>query len=81
LGDLVTHSLDEYERLALRLATDPSLLDAVRARLRQPTRPHPLFDIDRHGRNIESAFATMWDIHQRGEKPRSFSMEPPQATK
>ncbi len=34
LPELVTHSLNEYEALALRLASDPSLLSAFRHRLR-----------------------------------------------
>jgi predicted O-linked N-acetylglucosamine transferase (SPINDLY family) len=75
LPDLVTTNLDDYEALALRLATDPSLLDSHRKRLAGVRASAPPFDPDRLRRQIESAYETMWDIWRRGEKPRSFSVE------
>jgi predicted O-linked N-acetylglucosamine transferase (SPINDLY family) len=76
LPELVTHSLDEYEALALRLATDGSLLRGFRERLEQNRPRFPLFDTDRFCRHIEAAYTTMWERWQRGESPRSFSVEP-----
>jgi hypothetical protein len=35
-----------------------------------------LFDTDRFRRHIESAYVTMWEIWQRGEKPRAFEVGP-----
>jgi protein O-GlcNAc transferase len=35
-----------------------------------------LFDGERFRRHIEAAYATMWDIHRRGERPRNFRVEP-----
>jgi predicted O-linked N-acetylglucosamine transferase (SPINDLY family) len=76
LPELVTHSLEEYEALALRLATDPPLLHAFRDRLARNRLSFPLFDSVRFCRHIESAFTTMWELWQRGEQPRSFRVEP-----
>jgi len=76
LPELVTSDLVEYEALALRLATDAELLRGFRHRLEQNRSTHPLFDTDRFRRHIESAYTTMWEIQQRGESPRSFSVEP-----
>jgi protein O-GlcNAc transferase len=76
LPDLVTHNLDAYEALALRLATDPSLLRGFKERLKQNRLVHPLFDSDRYRRHIESAYETMWGLWQRGESPRSFAVDP-----
>jgi protein O-GlcNAc transferase len=76
LPELVTHSLDDYEALALRLATDPPLLVELRERLAQNQRRFPLFDTSRYRRQIEAAYSTMWEIWQRGERPRSFSIDP-----
>jgi protein O-GlcNAc transferase len=76
LPKLATRDLHEYEALALRLATDASLLRGLRHRLEQNRVTCPLFDTDRFRRHIESAYATMWEIHQRGESPQSFSVEP-----
>jgi protein O-GlcNAc transferase len=76
LPELVTSDLGEYEALALRLATDASLLRGLRHRLAQNRAACPLFDTDRFRRHIEGAYTTMWELQQRGESPRSFSVEP-----
>jgi predicted O-linked N-acetylglucosamine transferase (SPINDLY family) len=74
LPDLVTRSLEEYEALALRLATDPLRLRALRDRLEHNRLSFPLFDSIRFCRHIESAFTSMWELWQRGERPRSFGV-------
>jgi predicted O-linked N-acetylglucosamine transferase (SPINDLY family) len=76
LPELVTASLGAYEDLALALATDPRRLHALRDRLARDRATAPLFDIDRFRRHIESAYATMLDLHRRGEKPASFAVAP-----
>jgi predicted O-linked N-acetylglucosamine transferase (SPINDLY family) len=76
LPELVTRSLEEYETLALRLATDTSLLRRFRERLEQNRLVYPLFDTDRYRRHIETAYAKMWELWQCGEQPRSFNVEP-----
>jgi predicted O-linked N-acetylglucosamine transferase (SPINDLY family) len=76
LPELVTNDLDEYEALALRLARDPPLLQSIRRRLEQNRLSAPLFDTDRFRRHIEAAYTTMWEMHRRGESPRSFRVEP-----
>jgi len=75
LPELVTHSIKDYEALALRLAKDPSLLEGYRNRLATNRLTHPLFDTDRFRRHIEAAYLQMWEIWQRGEQPRSFAVE------
>jgi protein O-GlcNAc transferase len=72
LPELVASSLDEYEALILKLATDPSFLQSIRRKLEQNRFSYPLFDTDRFRRHIEAAYLTAWDIWQRGESPRSF---------
>jgi predicted O-linked N-acetylglucosamine transferase (SPINDLY family) len=76
LPELATHSLDEYERLALRLARDPFALRDLKQRLEQNRATSPLFDTDRLRHHIEAAYRTMWETWQRGEVPRSFSVAP-----
>jgi len=76
LPELVTRSLDEYEALALKLATDPVLIASVRQKLDGARKTCPLFNTDRLRRHIESAYMTMRDIAQRGEPPRGFAVEP-----
>jgi predicted O-linked N-acetylglucosamine transferase (SPINDLY family) len=76
LPELVVHSLAAYQSLALRLAADQRLLAEVRHKLARNRDRFPLFDTDRFRRHVESAYQTMWDIHQRGEKPRAFAVAP-----
>jgi protein O-GlcNAc transferase len=76
MPELVTSSLDEYEALALRLATHPEEMRRVRRRLADNLPTCPLFDTDRFRRHIETAYVTMLDLHRRGEKPRSFAVDP-----
>jgi predicted O-linked N-acetylglucosamine transferase (SPINDLY family) len=76
LPELATNDLGEYEALALRLATDASLLGGFRHRLAQNRATCPLFDTDRFRRHIENAYTTMCELQRRGENPRSFSVEP-----
>jgi protein O-GlcNAc transferase len=76
LPELVTRSLEEYEALALKLATEPSLLRGFRDRLERNRRTHPLFDTDRLRRHIEAAYTRMWELWQSGEGPRSFAVDP-----
>jgi protein O-GlcNAc transferase len=58
-SELVTHSIEDYEALALRLAKDPSLLEGYRNRLAKNRLTHPLFDIDRFRCHIEAAYLQM----------------------
>ncbi len=76
MPDLVTHDLEDYERLALRIAIEPALLQELRERLRRNRLSYPLFDADRYRRSVETAYVRMWEYWQRGEAPTSFTVEP-----
>ena len=76
LPELVTQTLDEYEALALQLATERSLLVQTRKKLEANRLAFPLFDTNRLRRQIEQAFEQMWEIFQSGEAPRPISIPP-----
>ena len=76
LPELITHTLADYQSLAIRLATDPQLLRGIKQKLAHNRDKAPLFNTERFRRHIECAYITMWDIHQRGEKPRAFAVAP-----
>ena len=76
LPELVTKTLQEYEALARKLISEPGLLHSVKRKLEYNRAHCPLFDSDRFRRHVETAYATMWDIHRRGQSPRSFRVEP-----
>ncbi len=76
LPELITHSLPDYEALALRLARDGALLTAIKQKLARNRDTHPLFDTGRFTRHIEAAYTSMWERCQRGEPPESFAVAP-----
>lgn len=73
LPELVTHSLDDYQALALRLATEPEALAALRARL-AGVRSSPLFDTPRFARHLEQAYRAMWQLHTAGKTPQAMDI-------
>lgn len=64
--ELITHSLDEYESLALRLALSPNELGAMRQRIRGNKTSCSLFDTAGFCRNLEAAYIAMWRQTQLG---------------
>jgi protein O-GlcNAc transferase len=75
LEELITQSLEDYESLALKLAEDQSLLDAVRERT-ESSHQGPLFDTTLFARHLEAAYTQMWKRLHRGEQPTGFAVEP-----
>ncbi len=69
LPELVARTADEYEALALALATDRERLAAVRARLDSRRRESPFFDAGLFARHLEAAFAAMHERRCRGLAP------------
>ena len=74
LPELIAHSLEEYESLALRLSKSPEELAALRAKLAQNRTTEPLFDTPRSVRNFENAYRRMWDCFLAGEAPRQIDV-------
>ena len=75
LPELVTHSLTEYEALALQLATEPDRLATLRTRLAEQRDSCALFDTERFRLHLESAYTTMVERHRQGLAPQSFAVQ------
>lgn len=76
MPELVTHSLAQYEELALALAGSPARLASLKGQLAHNKTSTALFDTERFCRNVEAAFGEMWRVSEAGEQPSSFSIEP-----
>ena len=76
LPELVTTSLETYEAVALRLATEPGRLAALRQRLVRNRSTMPLFDIASITREVEAAYARMWETWRAGRPPAGFAISP-----
>jgi len=59
LPDLITADMAEYESAALRIATHPDELSALRSRLRNNRQTHPLFDMASFTHDLEKVLASV----------------------
>lgn len=75
LPELVTASLEEYEAVAVRLASDCGELESINQKLRANRDRYPLFNTQQFCRDLESAYLSMWERFQRGEPATGFSVK------
>ena len=69
LPELITRTREEYERIAIDLATYPTELALIRAKLAQNRLTTPLFDTQLFTRQLESAYEAMYKRHRAGLPP------------
>lgn len=74
LPELITRTLDEYEKLAVRLAGNQGELQIIRKKLERNRLSEPLFDTPRFARNLEKAYKKMWEIFLAGERPHQIKV-------
>ena len=69
LPELITHSLEEYKSLAIKLATEPEELKKIKDKLEINRLKMPLFDTNLFCRNLESAYNKVYQRNQNGSTP------------
>ncbi len=74
LPELVTHSTEDYEALALALARDRERLAGLRGKLAQNRLSSPLYDTDLFRKSIETAYLRMMEMSLQGLAPQSFAV-------
>lgn len=74
LPELAVRDLDEYERLACRLATHNEELAELKARLARNRHSSPLFATERYVKHLEMAYLAMGERHRAGLVPASFDV-------
>lgn len=74
LPELITNSLEEYEALALRLASNRAELDRLKLKLNSVRQSAPLFDTATYACNLEAAFSHMMRLHSEGRSPEAFAV-------
>jgi protein O-GlcNAc transferase len=66
LPELIAHSIEEYQAIAVETALDSQRLAGLRRKLAQNRHTEPLFDTVRSARNLEQAYKRMWQNFQSG---------------
>jgi predicted O-linked N-acetylglucosamine transferase (SPINDLY family) len=67
--ELIAHSSEEYEHLAVEIAKNPETLRAMKKKLTERRRSTPLFDTELFTRQIEAAYIAMYERYQAGLAP------------
>lgn len=76
LNDMVTSSMEEYIKLAILLANNPSEIESARRRLCENIKTKPLFDTERTIENLEIAYEEMWGVFKSNQAPRLIRVRP-----
>ncbi|HOI90430.1 MAG TPA: FkbM family methyltransferase [Candidatus Rifleibacterium sp.] len=69
LPELITENYEDYEKLALKLATDREFLTSCKNRLAANLEQLQPFSTDRYCRHLEAAYLQMWQRYQAGQAP------------
>ncbi|XP_041632493.1 UDP-N-acetylglucosamine--peptide N-acetylglucosaminyltransferase 110 kDa subunit isoform X2 [Drosophila kikkawai] len=71
--ELIAHTREEYQDIAIRLGTKREYLKAVRAKVWKARVESPLFDCLQYAKGLEVLFLRMWERFKNGELPDHIS--------
>jgi len=74
LPELVTSTAQEYEELAVDLATNRGKMAALKSKLAHNRSTMPLFDTQLFTRHLERSYEAMYERHKRGLPPAHISV-------
>ena len=69
LPELITSTQEDYEKLAVELATNPERLEAIKKKLERNRLTTPLFDTKLFTKHIEDAYTQMLERYHAGLAP------------
>jgi predicted O-linked N-acetylglucosamine transferase (SPINDLY family) len=75
LPELITSTPEEYEALAIELATNPKKLKSIKDKLAKNLSTAPLYNTKLFTKNLESAFTQMYERHHGGLEPDHIYVE------
>ena len=75
LPDLIAHSGEEYEALAIELALNRERLQAIREELQRNRLTTPLFDTALYTKHLEAAYKAMYQRYQAGLPPDHIDVQ------
>jgi predicted O-linked N-acetylglucosamine transferase (SPINDLY family) len=75
LPELITSSAEEYEALAIELATNPEKLKVIKDKLAANLTTAPLYDTPLFTKNLESAYTQMYERYHKGLEPDHIYVE------
>jgi predicted O-linked N-acetylglucosamine transferase (SPINDLY family) len=73
--ELITHTQEDYEALAIELATHPEKLSGIKATLSANRLTTPLFDTKAYAKHLEAAYTQMVERYQSDVAPDHIYIE------
>jgi predicted O-linked N-acetylglucosamine transferase (SPINDLY family) len=74
LPELITDTQEEYENLAIELATNPEKLNGLKKKLSRNRFTEPLFNTPLFTKHIEAAYTQMYERYTLDLKPDHISI-------
>jgi predicted O-linked N-acetylglucosamine transferase (SPINDLY family) len=75
LTELIANSELEYEKLILKIASNPKELKNIKRKLNQNLISHPLFDTKLYTSNLEKAYEKAYENHLKKKKPENITIK------
>jgi predicted O-linked N-acetylglucosamine transferase (SPINDLY family) len=75
LPELITNTQEEYEALAIALASNPEKLAALKQKLASNRLTTPLFDTPQFTKDLERAYVQMYERYQADQLPEHLFVE------
>jgi len=76
MPELIAQNVHEYEELAVAIASRPELYRQLAEKAASKRETAPLFNSSRYTLHLDAAYMEMWRLHQSGENPKPFSVQP-----
>ena len=74
LSELITNTQEEYEALAIELASNPKKLADIKLKLANNYRTMPLFNTPLFAKNLETAYIKMYEGYLEGLPPETINI-------
>ena len=74
LPELITKSTEEYEKLAIDLATNLEKLNSIKLKLKKNKLQKPLFNTEIFTRNFEEGLEKVYENYVEGNEPKNISI-------
>ncbi len=74
--ELSVETVEEYKAMALKLATDPAALAAIRQKLQDNLMTTPLYDSEQYVRDFEALMEMAIARYDAGDKPKHMMLKP-----
>jgi predicted O-linked N-acetylglucosamine transferase (SPINDLY family) len=76
LPELITKTQEQYEQMAVELATNPELLASIKQKLAANRHTMPLFNTRLFTQHLELAYMTMYERYRADMPPQHIFVEP-----